>query len=226
MIIFILLNLAFNFQIQRHPNLFWFIVRAGFHPSPLACSRFPPKIQFLYCLLSSLSLNLDLQFPGKCIYNTFPDYISIACTSFVWNGSYIEFHWEFRRNVDQNSCKLKRLSFINQFKIEFLLPFTGCRKVLRKMHIYVIWVVCYVIWVFYDNICMQCGCVMINHAESKIFPKHITQIIGSGKQKDFTTHDRASKSERSKRVRREVSVLSTTAAQVLFFLCCTSMDYL
>ena len=26
-----------------------------------------------------------------------------------------------------------RLSFITQFKIEFLLPFTGCRKVLRKI---------------------------------------------------------------------------------------------
>ena len=29
--------------------------------------------------------------------------------------------------------KWKRLSFINQFKIEFLLPFTGCRNVLKKM---------------------------------------------------------------------------------------------
>ena len=29
---------------------------------------------------------------------------------------------------------IKRLSFIiTQFKIEFLLPFTGCRKVLEKM---------------------------------------------------------------------------------------------
>ena len=28
---------------------------------------------------------------------------------------------------------MKRLSFITQFKIEFLVPFTGCRKVLRKM---------------------------------------------------------------------------------------------
>ena len=28
---------------------------------------------------------------------------------------------------------MKRLSFITQFKIEFLLPFTGCRKVLAKM---------------------------------------------------------------------------------------------
>ena len=28
---------------------------------------------------------------------------------------------------------LERLSFITQFKIEFLLPFTGCRKVLGKM---------------------------------------------------------------------------------------------
>ena len=29
--------------------------------------------------------------------------------------------------------KWKRLSFITQFKIEFLLPFSGCRKVLGKM---------------------------------------------------------------------------------------------
>ena len=28
---------------------------------------------------------------------------------------------------------MKGLSFITQFKIEFLLPFTGCRKVLGKM---------------------------------------------------------------------------------------------
>ena len=28
---------------------------------------------------------------------------------------------------------MKRLSFITQFKIGFLLPFTGCRKVLEKM---------------------------------------------------------------------------------------------
>ena len=28
---------------------------------------------------------------------------------------------------------MKRLSFITQFKIEFLLPFTGCKKLLGKM---------------------------------------------------------------------------------------------
>ena len=28
---------------------------------------------------------------------------------------------------------MKRLSFITQFKIEFLLPFTNCREVLGKM---------------------------------------------------------------------------------------------
>ena len=28
---------------------------------------------------------------------------------------------------------VKRLNFITQFKIEFLLPITGCRKVLGKM---------------------------------------------------------------------------------------------
>ena len=29
--------------------------------------------------------------------------------------------------------ELMRLSLLTQFKIDFLLPFTGCRKVLRKM---------------------------------------------------------------------------------------------
>ena len=33
--------------------------------------------------------------------------------------------WRFKKN--------KRLSFISRFKIEFLLPFTGCRKVFEKM---------------------------------------------------------------------------------------------
>ena len=31
---------------------------------------------------------------------------------------------------------MKKLSFITQFKIEFLLPFTGCRKMLGKMPAY------------------------------------------------------------------------------------------
>ena len=31
---------------------------------------------------------------------------------------------------------MKRLSFITQVKIEFSRPFTGCRKVLRKMPVY------------------------------------------------------------------------------------------
>ena len=30
----------------------------------------------------------------------------------------------------------KRSNFITQFKIEFLLPFVGCRKVLRKMPVF------------------------------------------------------------------------------------------
>ena len=33
---------------------------------------------------------------------------------------------------------MKRLSFITQFKIEFLLPFTDCRKVLRKIPEYIV----------------------------------------------------------------------------------------
>ena len=33
----------------------------------------------------------------------------------------------------QEEKHMKRSSFITQFKIKFLLPFTGCRKVLGKM---------------------------------------------------------------------------------------------
>ena len=32
-----------------------------------------------------------------------------------------------------NKKNMKRLSFITQFKIEFLLPFTGCTRELGKM---------------------------------------------------------------------------------------------
>ena len=87
---------------------------------------FFPKFQFLYCLLSSLSPNLSLLFAGKCISNTFSDCRSTDCTSFVSSNSYIEFYREIQRKVDYCSrVKLIRLSFITQFKIEFLLPLTG-----------------------------------------------------------------------------------------------------
>ena len=33
----------------------------------------------------------------------------------------------------KRKTNMKRLSFITQFKLEFLLPFTSCRKVLGKM---------------------------------------------------------------------------------------------
>ena len=42
----------------------------------------------------------------------------------------------FQKQKTKNKKKIKnrkRLNFMTQFKIEFLLPFTGCRKVLEKM---------------------------------------------------------------------------------------------
>ena len=42
------------------------------------------------------------------------------------------FFRSFEEKLTQR-VKLKRLSFIAQFKIDLLLPFTGCKKVLRKM---------------------------------------------------------------------------------------------
>ena len=39
----------------------------------------------------------------------------------------------FEKFFKKREKNMTRLSFITQFKIEFLLPFTGCRKMLRKM---------------------------------------------------------------------------------------------
>ena len=39
----------------------------------------------------------------------------------------------FQKQKKKRKKNTKRLSFITQFKIEFLLPLTGCRKVLGKM---------------------------------------------------------------------------------------------
>ena len=62
--------------------------------------------------------------------------------------------------------KWKRMSFITQFRIEFLLPFTGRRKVLGKMpdlcmyniYIYCIYVIIYIIYIFFiHNFCFNCN---------------------------------------------------------------------
>ena len=72
--------------------------------------------------------NLLLQFAGKCISKTLSDCRSLAWTLFVCSGS--NFSWNFR--VSRGVLK-KSLSFITQFKIEFSLLFTCCRKVFWKM---------------------------------------------------------------------------------------------
>ena len=38
--------------------------------------------------------------------------------------------------IKKRKKHVNRMSFITQFKIEFLLPFTGCKKVLGKMPVY------------------------------------------------------------------------------------------
>ena len=124
--------------------------RAGFHPSTLSTAVFPQRFSFFtICLVhylhevphggyqSKTSWNLGLQFAGKCISKTLSDCRSLACTSFVCSDS--NFSWNFRVFFGSFEGKLtrrvkwKRTSFITQFKIEFLLPLTGCRKVLGKM---------------------------------------------------------------------------------------------
>ena len=71
--------------------------------------------------------SLSFQIAGKFISDTLSDCRSIACSSFVCSNSDIS--WNFRVSWGV----FMRLSFITQFKIEFLLPFTDCRKVLGKM---------------------------------------------------------------------------------------------
>ena len=55
----------------------------------------------------------------------------LSAVATVYLGSK-SFFWSFEEKLTMR-VKLKRLSFIAQFKIDFLLPFTGCKKVLRKM---------------------------------------------------------------------------------------------
>ena len=38
-----------------------------------------------------------------------------------------------KKQTNKQTKNMKRLNFITQFKIEFLLQFTGCLKVLGKM---------------------------------------------------------------------------------------------
>ena len=46
---------------SRHIFVEMYVSLTGFYPSTFGYSCFSAKIQFLYCLLSSLSLNLGLQ---------------------------------------------------------------------------------------------------------------------------------------------------------------------
>ena len=57
-----------------------------------------------------------------------------------------------------------RLSFITQFKIEFLLLFTGCRKVLGKIPKYI----CY-IYVYMYNVYLSINLSIYPGVQPKIF---------------------------------------------------------
>ena len=78
-----------NYFLEKYYFIVLFLVnsKAGLNPSTFVYSRFSLKIQFLYCLLSSLFLwgapmegrewmSLD---SGKSICNTLPNCRSIAC---------------------------------------------------------------------------------------------------------------------------------------------------
>ena len=53
---------------SRHIFLEMDVPLTDFYPSTFVYSCFSVKIQFLYCLLSSLSLNLGLQFTNKFVH--------------------------------------------------------------------------------------------------------------------------------------------------------------
>ena len=75
-------------------------------------------------------LKFRFHIAGKFISNTPSDCRSIASTPFVYSGS--DFFWDLRLPWGV------RLSFLTQFKIEFLLPFTGCRKMLEKIPVQIL----------------------------------------------------------------------------------------
>ena len=134
---------------------------AGFYPSTFVYSCFPPKIQFLQYLLSSVVLW------GGTMVDTKRKMFQIQICRLLENAFFLDFSWNFRvyaymqvpfmhvckylnqrvkrigeqngksfKGVSKTKKKkqhIKRLSFINQFKVEFLLLFTSCRKVLGKM---------------------------------------------------------------------------------------------
>ena len=129
---------------------------AGFYPSTFVYNRFPPQIQFLQCLLSSLPLQGDLMVDTKgkmfeiqvcrllenAFFSDFYGNFSIQTyihVSFMRFRKYLNqrvrrIGKQDRKRFFKNKKKhMKRLSFITQFKIEFLPLFTGCRKVLGKI---------------------------------------------------------------------------------------------
>ena len=78
------------------------------------------KVQFLYFLLSSPSLNFGLQFAGKCISDTFFDCRSLTFHQLSRAAAIFLGIKRFIGNFEESltrSFKLKRLSFITQFKI-------------------------------------------------------------------------------------------------------------
>ena len=101
----------------------------------MSTAVFPQRFSFFTACLV-LSLYLGFQLAEKCTSDTISDYRSIAlhrlsgvvAISLGTKSFFRSFEEKLTRRV-----KLKRLSFIAQFKINVLLPFTGCRKVLRKM---------------------------------------------------------------------------------------------
>ena len=89
--------------------------------------------------------NLGLQTARKCIFIDFSGnfivYLYIQ-VSFMYVCKYLnqrvrrigKYHGKFSKAISKTKKKKNmRLNFITQFKIEFLLLFAGCRKVLGKM---------------------------------------------------------------------------------------------
>ena len=94
----------------------------------LSTAAFYQRFSFftVWLLLSSLSL-------WGCLKVRSP----YCCKVHFWHSFWLQYSERWIVEWNGKSFKsfehMKRFSFVTEFKIEFLLPFASCRKVLRKM---------------------------------------------------------------------------------------------
>ena len=103
--------------------LFFIGKTSGFNPGTFVYSVSTQRFSFfIVCLVNYLcEVHPWLAPKGKTLKFRSQDCWKLH----FWQQFFVKF-WSFMGSF-------MRLSFITQFKIQFLLPFTSCRKVLKKM---------------------------------------------------------------------------------------------